>query len=562
MTTEPRGLIVDNELENIEYVQRVMDFGFSVLGDWRVRWSTAVDPIQAINLMRDEDFDFALIDFELDKGDTGLSVVKELRHRRDDCFILVLTGKSDSYPDFLDDSKHAGADHAIIRTNQLTVTPSAKGGEGKWDATSVARRIRRRMRVSGHADGFKIVFAEEAGVQSMLHSLGEPPGEHVNARKRGELIARTLVIECLEREDDRDTTLTVHHLAAGRSGAHVCKVVRVAPDQGEESFFLKIGLGQAGLAAEKAANETAARVLGSTVLIRLDPELRTDESSGYSAIAAELVNDAVPLNEWLRQPGATADQAVELADDLHGHQLIGLLQPSLRRKVPTGDWLTVSPVLRLRVQDSLAAYTEVWKSEHGAGQADAETKAAALLAFVHDGTLPGTDRDRPGDTVPHARGFGDLHSGNILVQSLSRPRPLLVDASHFGVHHWATDVTRLLVDLVLHVRRPGVESMLWTEVTADAAFASGLCHCTTSPATTDVNPVDAYLNHVVSQRKRYLRLDQLEPREKDWHWQWHVALAREFLRLGSRPGLLPTRAVVAMIAAASHLDHAAEVLRD
>jgi hypothetical protein len=48
----------------------------------------------------------------------------------------------------------------------------------------------------------------------------------------------------------------------------------------------------------------------------------------------------------------------------------------------------------------------------------------------------------------------------------------------------------------------------------------------------------------------------------DWHWQWHVALAREFLRQGSRPGLLPTRAVLALTAAARHLQQAAEALAD
>jgi CheY-like chemotaxis protein len=564
MTNEPRGLIVDDQPDNIRHVQRILDFGFSKLnGDWRVRWSRAEDPIEAINLVRCEEFDFALIDFQLKGGETGLSIVEELRRRRNkDCYILVLTAESDSNADFLNLSKSAGADHAIIRTNHLTVHPRAKGDEDGWDAYSLARKIRKRMQVFDHADGFEIVFAEEAGVQSMLCSLGEPPGEHRNARTRGELIARTLIIDCLEREDDRDTTFTVHHLAPGRSGAHVCKVVRVASDGVAESFVLKIGMGRAALEAERAANAEAARVLSAQVLVRLDRPLRTDDSSGYTAVAAGLVNDTLTLGEWMRQPETTPEQAIALADELHGHHLIRLLQSDLRRAASTRDWLTMSPILRLRVRECLTRYSEIWKDERGAQQPDAKRMGETLLAFVNDGALPDTDRKWLGDRVTHARGFGDLHSGNILVQSYVTARPLLVDASQYGVHHWATDVTRLLVDLVLHVRRPGVESMLWSGVAADTQYASGLCHCAGDLSAAGADPVDAYIARVVERRGQYLCLAELEPREANWHWQWHVALSREFLRLGSRPGLVPTRAVVAMTAAAHHLNRAAAALRD
>ncbi|GAA0382903.1 hypothetical protein GCM10009541_26890 [Micromonospora gifhornensis] len=562
MRTRARGLVVDNEAAVILQVQDILDYGFSQLGEWEVEYKEASTPTDAVRLAREVDFDFAVLDYDLN-DETCLPVVRELRkHRKDNCYILVVTGESKKNPNFLKRSVEAGADDAIIRDNQLTMYPAFEGDRNGWDGENLARRIRERMRVQDREDGFRIVFAPEAGVQSMLHSLGDPPGEYRDAMKRGDLIARTLIVKCLGTDDDAGTSLTVRHLAPGRSGAHVCKVVRVQQGQPKESFVLKIGLDRASLLAEKEANRRAGRALRSQVLVRLDRELRSHEQSGYSAIAAELARDAVTLKDWLHHRDTTTEQATKLARELHRGHLRELLQPALHESRPVSQWLTMSPVLRGRVLDALDTYAQVWHDDRGAGQADAEPMAAVLRDFVGTGALPGVAPKRLGKEVLHAGGFGDLHSGNILVQSVGEPHPLLIDASQYGVHHWATDTTRLLVDLVLQVRRPGIESMLWTGVAAEAGFAIGLCDCTGSLKPDPGSPTDAYIVELVTERVTYLCLDDLAPRRVDWHWQWHVALAREFLRQGSRPGLLPTRAVLALTAAARHLQQAAEALAD
>ncbi|MET7970909.1 response regulator [Micromonospora sp. NPDC005305] len=562
MKTLARGLVVDDKPAVIRQVQDILDYGFSQLGEWEVEYEEASTPAEAVKLAREVDFDFAVLDFDLN-DETCLPVVKELRKRRkDNCYILVVTGESKKNPNFLKRSMGAGADDAIIRDNHLTMSPAFEGDRNGWDGENLARRIRERMRVQDREDGFRIVFAPEAGVQSMLHSLGDPPGEYRDAMRRGELIARTLIVKCLGTDDDTGTSLTVQHLAPGRSGAHVCKVVRVQPGQPTESFVLKIGLDRASLAAEKEANSLAARALRSQVLVRLDRELRSHEQSGYSAIAAELAKDAVTLKDWLQQPGTTTEQATKVARELHRGHLKELLQPGLRERQPVSQWLTMSPVLHGRVLEALGTYAQVWRDDRGAGQADAEQMASLLRDFVDTGALPGVAPKRLGEQVLHAGGFGDLHSGNVLVQSVGEPHPLLIDASQYGLHHWATDTTRLLVDLVLQVRRPGIESMLWSGLAAEAGFATGLCDCTGSLEPDPGDPTDAYILNLVTERATYLCLDDLEPRRADWHWQWHVALAREFLRQGSRPGLLPTRAVLALTAAARHLQQAAETLAD
>jgi hypothetical protein len=163
--------------------------------------------------------------------------------------------------------------------------------------------------------------------------------------------------------------------------------------------------------------------------------------------------------------------------------------------------------------------------------------------------------------VTYVHGFGDLHATNILVRTAGRPGPVLIDASAYGPQHWAGDAARLLVDLVLQARRTGVDAMLWTSVAADAPYAGGLCGCAGAGAGDPANPVDALVGQVIARRDTYLHLADLRLREAAWHWQWHVALAREFLRQGSRPGLMPPTAVLALAAAAGQLERAAAALR-
>jgi hypothetical protein len=40
-----------------------------------------------------------------------------------------------------------------------------------------------------------------------------------------------------------------------------------------------------------------------------------------------------------------------------------LLQPNLRQPRNVDQWLTVSPVLRLRIQDAIETYADIWAAE-------------------------------------------------------------------------------------------------------------------------------------------------------------------------------------------------------
>jgi hypothetical protein len=337
---------------------------------------------------------------------------------------------------------------------------------------------------------------------------------------------------------------------------------------------LKIGLDQRALEHERKANERAISVLTDLNMIRIDEEVRRDPS-GYAAIKAKLAPKAVTLAAWLTDDAGArdehdvprADQARNIAQTLFGEQLAALFDEALRTNVPIAEWLTPSPVLKLRVEHALAMYRDAWAHPHGASQADAAGLTKLLAGYVTSGTLPVADARRLAGETTFVHGFGDLHSTNVLVPEAVFPRPVLVDASLYGSHHWAGDAARLIVDLILRVRGSGAAAMLWQDFEEACLYAGSLCPMARSAAKAahgadPTEAVDAFITHVVSGLPVLLHVEDLQIPPHTWHWQWHAALAIEFLRQGSGSGVTPPRGVLALTCAAHNLSTATKLLDD
>ncbi|GIF44553.1 hypothetical protein Axi01nite_88640 [Actinoplanes xinjiangensis] len=564
VTTQHRGLIVDDHEEQAEKIKQGLKIAFKKI-DVVVDWKFADSALKACTLIEDEEpFDIAILDYELEESENALSVVDELRDKAPRCYILVVTGVGHDYPYFAELARNRGAAAAIHR-KQLTLTKSATDEVESWDYHHLAARISRHLTVQGWGGKLNVEFAETAGMESMLYQLGTPPGADGDVRARGKRVARSLILECLG-ERDLHTTLHVEHLTAGKSGAFVCKVRGEQPGRANRSSVIKMSLNRADLESEHRINKDAAEVIGDGALVKFADRARKDPQSDYWALASPFAEDTVALDRWLAHPGTLPTQAGAVAGEIFGRSLAPLFQSSLRTDQATDSWFALSPVHLQRVREAISAYRPVWGLPEGAAVPGAEGLATELRTFADDRTLPGTNVPPVPKKVTYVHGFGDLHSGNILVRATGQPWPRLVDASGYGPQHWAGDAARLLVDLVLVVRRTGAGSMLWSSVVADAEFAGDLCGCDigphpTDPAGAETSPVDAFIGEVVGRRQEFLHLDELGLREADWHWQWHTALAREFLRQGARPGLMPTSAVLGLTAAARHLGKAVTALR-
>lgn len=571
MTSGLRGLIVENEPINSDLIAQAMQFALAQQ-DCTVEWSIRESPLEAQSLIEGSLVpDFAIVDYDLGQHQPkGPTVIAAIRRRAPNAYILAVSGYPNEHPDFRDDSLEAGASDAIIR-GQLT------GNSKEWSYASLASKIVAHLTRHGRISRVTLVLdadraSEDAlGLESILHSLGGAAGlADESPRERGERIFRNLTIGCLNTEIVAEgAVLTAHFLAPGRSGAHVCRVDLDQPNEPLQSFIVKIGLDRSALEHERSTNKRAARALTHQSLMEIIGDVRSDPT-GYSAIAARLATQdpsafealqAVTLGSWLLRDDTISTPVQHVADILFGEQLGRLFQRRLRGQHDLDGWLQVSPLFTLRTLDAMRRYEPVWGHAKGAGQRDfAELRDVANM-YVTEYRLP-TSGPLPAK-VTYTHGFGDLHSSNVLVQTGVHSRPVLVDASAYGPQHWAGDAARLLVDLVLRVRAPGAPALLWDDFKDLGRYADSLCpvaRLAKRPSIEDVGPVDVFIGRVLERLTDFLHIRDLGLTPSEWHWQWHVAVAKEFLRQGTREDLAPPRGVLALTSAAHHLQFAGRLL--
>jgi DNA-binding NarL/FixJ family response regulator len=547
-----RGLLVDNHEGNAESIEHTMDLEFDRFG-WRVRWERCQDALQARSLVRRayENFDFAIVDLYLGaEREGGLAVVEELRARDGRTFILVVTSRPERHEGFVTQAVNAGATHALIR-GQLSRE------KDPWSFQELAERIRTHLVKHGlAAPGIMTYDENDPGIISILESLG---GSHPSegSIERGLQVVRSLAMGCLKPPVVGTATFKLSYLVPGRSGAYVCRVDLRVPGQPTEYFVLKFGLDQDALRLEHRSNFQARRLL-DRVLVPTMGDIEFD-SSGYCAIAFRVAEGAVTLGRWL----STADeqQAREVAAELFGEYLRNLFREELWHETPAAEWMASSALVRLRTRAVLDNLTEALAHPHGGGRDDVDLIRRTLLDFTSTGTLRVTQPKRLTDPVRFVCGFGDLHSSNVLVQEGIHARPLLIDASRFGNHHWAADSARMIVDLFLRIRNTGLDALLWDDFTTSVQQTRGLCPlCQVDRPAEPTGPVEIFIHATVERLPELLQFEYLRLVPDVWHWQWHVALAKEFIRQASHSDLTPPRSAVALVAGADQLLSATRIV--
>jgi hypothetical protein len=143
------------------------------------------------------------------------------------------------------------------------------------------------------------------------------------------------------------------------------------------------------------------------------------------------------------------------------------------------------------------------------------------------------------------------------------PKPVLIDASSWGVRHWAADAARLTVDLVARHWRAGITSMIWDEVANWVERTLGLCpFCNGwSGDDTSVDNAGLLVDEIVSRLQILTAWKKIGLRDSDGHWQWHAALAKELVRQAAHDDLTQPRAALCFVSAAEHLSVADALLR-
>jgi len=536
-----RGLLVEDVPENVDTIQESLYLVFRDFHGWETDWTVCASALAARReIARAEPYDFAIIDLQLGEGrPDGASVVDDLRKDNEHTFVLLLTSKPHKFPDIVTGVRRTGA-HVIIRS-QLNVD------QGEWS-------FRQHLIAHNRLSTGRVQYDKtDLGIVSIINSLGGQAGGVAH----GETIVRSLVQQCLAPVDARTPSFRLSYLTPGKSGAYVCRVDMAETGKAPQRFVMKIGLDGDALAAEVAANERAAEALREQVLVRTRGGVRSHGQ--YSAIVAQLADEARPLGRWLAD-GATAEQAREVATMLFAEELRRLFAPELRGGTPVSTWLATRTMTQLRLGTALDRTAGILAHAKGANRADADDVRRTIEAFVREGTLPVSRPERLGDKVVTVHGFGDLHSSNVLVQGGVRPRPVLIDASLYGEYHWGADTARMLVDLVLRVRGTELASMLWDDFDESAQRAAELCEVCDRGGFRAGEPVDQFIDQVVTTMPENVRFEELNLVQPTWHWQWHVTLAKEFLRQGCHPDLTVPRGALALVSGAHHLRQATDLV--
>ncbi len=548
-----RALVVDDQPKMVESMR--MRLGREI--GWEVDWKTAgnVDEGQSLMASSYEPFDLVIADLMFPREDfpddlepRGLDLIKAARRHSGQTFILAITTGQDHLHDLVDDARHLGAHH-VVRRNDFSTTSQVHS------PAAIAAKIREHLLDNGTVRTCEVTAdPRDPGIQGLLHQLGEAT------------VAR-LYSKILAVNGHQTGQIELRFLTPGASGASICTATAHVDGIGRVSHFLKLSQARELLDREAERGTRAAEVLSSHLLVQHRPSYSVGPVNGWYALGGPFIERATTLRGWLVAKEQPPEPAA-IADVLEA-----LFVDGLTHVYGNGRYAGTSPLdsfaftpyrqrCILEVLDELSEALE--RGDGGSLGADAVPIAAELRAFVVDRSLPGSTplRDIPEETY-ECHAHGDLHADNVLIATGRHPRPLLIDTSHFGMAHWATDPAWLAVDLLMRSVDAGSESMLFTGFgtwrTLAARFGAGeadLAAVTATPATTAAL---AALSWIATNLHRITPV--MSPAAAQSHrWEWHMALARSLLRCTYHSDIPHAKRALAFVAAYDQLNAAAEAL--
>lgn len=557
--TSIRILLVDDVVDTCNVIRETLDMELEDIGI-HAQWTLAHGANEGRRKAREADragepIDVAIVDLYLridspEQG--GAAVMRDVKNLNQQAYVLLVTGRPELDEGFR--SKFTNVANLALSLNEIGDSASAQ-----WRWSALAAAIKRHLIDVGRLQVGRVTYDKaDVGIVSVLEDVGgrmASPGGH----EEGARALRILAFRCLKDRVSEAANVHISFLAPGRSGASVCRLDISGGGEASEAFLLKFGFDRSALERELAANRAASRVLEQSTLMAIVGDLESHEH-GFHAITAKIAGRAIPLRKWLAD-----DPPLDRAEDMAEVVLLEQLEPFYREdgvsESEAGEWVRLSPGRRLRALAAIERYGGALGDERAARLPGSQQMIDRLGHFAREEYEAAGVRNL-GRKVFCVRSFGDLHSGNILVQSSRIPRPVLIDASLYGTDHWSADNARLLVDLLLRVRHSGVQSMLWPSgpiLDGDLPQLCPLCEAASEISLWEAEPTDAFLAHAVELLPASTHMDQLEVRPEEWHWEWHLGLAREFLRQATYEDLTPPRACLGLAAAGKHLGIASEL---
>jgi CheY-like chemotaxis protein len=548
MSTKINALFVDDEPGSAEVFKERLELELEGFG-LSIKWTDARDPVGARRKLQrsDETFDAVFVDLFLD-ADTeemgGRDVAKAARDLFPDSYIVVFTGKSEKYPGFRD----AVADFANVAIDRDELLDR---GSQKWSFPVLASDLRHHLVFQGRIPVEMKIVDANVGILALLEKVAEAlgPGKE---RLHAESALACLTFDCLGDEIGDDSRLSLSYMAPGRSGADVCLLEADANDGGKQTFVLKLSVERRALEREQEGSKRLHKALQPDALMPQVGKV-AGSSFGYYGMAFRFADRAVTLRSWLTSKEADHEQSQKMAEVLFGRHLKRLFTHGDTSNALLQEWVPLTNLQKLRLSDIIDKYEPILADARAAGDFSADDFIGELREFIRSDTLPGADGKLAVQT-PLVRAFGDLHSGNVLVHQSDVPSPVLIDAAATRLAHWSCDASRLLTDLALRVKAPG-DAVFWEAADDTVAALTRLCPKCESWVAND-DPVDVFIGQCLSNVSRFTNASDLRILAGDWHWQWHLALAKELMRQVAYVEVPAPRVAAGLAGSARHLRQA------
>lgn len=548
-----RALVVDDDPRYLDTMKTRIGREIS----WDIDWEAATDVDEGLCLIKSEPpFDLVIADLMFPREDfpdhepRGLDLIREASRRSSHTFILAISIGPEHVHDLMDRARQFGAHH-VVRRSEFSTESSVHS------PMVIAHGIQEHLLDNGTVRTCEVSADQhDPGIQGLLHRVGEAT------------VAR-LYAKILESGGHQVERIELRFLTPGSSGASVCTVTAPLAGIRSLSHILKLSRAKDQLVREADRGKLAAEVFPPNLLIQHRPQHAVGPVNGWYALSAPFIGRAITLRSWLLSAQPSPADVGDLMEDLFVDGLRDVYADGQSRPAELPGSFAFEPYRQQRILQVLYELTEALERVDGGalGSAQTATLVREVRAFVTEQRLPnGTPcRDISRATYVCYQ-HGDLHAGNVLVSAGRHNRPLLIDTSHCGMAHWATDLVCLAVDLLMRSVDAGTESMLFTGFGTWRELAvrfgngeSGLSAQTWTPAT---SAALAALSWLAANLHRVTPVMQPGLAKSGYRWEWHTALARSLLRSTCHADIPHAKRALAVVAAHDQLTAAAMAISD
>jgi hypothetical protein len=465
----------------------------------------------------------------------GLTVVRAVRNQERTpsggertTLVVALRQTSDIYPDLEQEALDAGADLVLEWSN---IGPRNWYGGLKQLAKWIHDELTRKGLIMALPH---LAKDDEPGVLTALSDIGEAN-------------VSLLISDLAATVGDVDEA-ALKYVTPGASGAHVLRAKLTLSDGTARTWLIKFAKDADVLKAELHNSQNVAGAYALHLIVEYLPYGPISHGD-WHAIAMVFASEATTLREWLCDPGA-ADHVADVLSGLFLDRGLADLYQNRRGgpPVPAIDGLRLPSYRRLRVRSTVAELKALLSEDRAMELDEVPTILRTIAAFVRSGQIADVVVDRRYGALEIVPQHGDLHGGNVLVLQGRHPRPCVIDLAAYGWQHWALDVARLVVDIVMHCLDPSPESHFWDRWSFWRAVLLAASSFELAEDDAKNRAALAALRWVGARRSELLPLMTDKRR-----WEWHVALAEQLLRSACQHQLPTPKRVLGLVGAYDQL---------